>query len=280
MERLKKIIADKKRLAITLTEDETVNLTREYLQVLTLKFIFQSKFGACLSFMGGTCLRICHNLKRYSEDLDFCLDAPTRDYDFAKMLAVLQRELELRGFCVTHNVHDDKTVQKAFLKISDLETQLGLKSFRRGQKIHIKLEVDVKPVALKKNERESFFVNRFQEIFPILKHGLSTLFAGKVLAILCRPYDRGRDYYDLIWYLSQKIPLNLAYLNRGLKKQKFKNPEQLMNSIQKKVQQIQVTIILKDIGRFLEDPGEESWIRRYPEVLGQLIQEYTNKSVV
>lgn len=274
MERLKKIISDKKKISVALTEDEIINLAREYLQILALKIIFQSRFGGCLSFMGGTCLRICHDLKRYSEDLDFCLDGPSRDYDFAGMLGILQRELELRSFSVSHSVHADKTVQKAFLKISDLETHLGLKSFRRGQKIHIKLEVDVNPILLKENERESFFVNRFQEIFPILKHGLPTLFAGKVLAILCRPYDRGRDYYDLIWYLAQKIPLNMDYLNRGMKKQKFKNREQIWNAVEQKVKGASSSVIFQDIGRFLEDPGEESWIKRYPEVLKQMILGY------
>lgn len=274
MERLKKIISDKKRFSATLTEDEIINITREYLQILILKIMFQSKFGASLSFMGGTCLRICHDLKRFSEDLDFCRDGPIQDYDFVQMLAVIQRELQLRGFSVSHKVHDDKTVQKAFIKISDLETQLGLKGFRRGQKIHVKLEVDVKPTSLKKTERESFFVNRFQEIFPILKHSPPTLFAGKVLAILCRPYDRGRDYYDLIWYLSQKTPLNLDYLNRGMKKRRFKNMEQVWDAVENKVQGINPSAILQDIGRFLEDPGEEVWIKRYPEVLAQLIRAY------
>lgn len=274
MERLKKIISEKKKHAPSFSEDEMIHIAREYLQLLTLKFIFQSKFGDSLSFMGGTCLRICYDLKRYSEDLDFCLDDPKKNYNFADMLTLIHKELSLRGFSVSHKQHEEKVVQKAFIKVSHLGTALDLKSFRPDQKIHIKIEVDTNPILLDNKDRMSFFVNRFQEIFPILKHNLPTLFSGKILAILCRPYARGRDYYDLIWYLSQKIQPNLNYLNQGLKQEKFENLDQIWLLLKQKIQTIKPEVILKDISRFLEDPNEQLWIKRYSEVFEQLCQNY------
>src|SRR3989338_10134495 len=96
MERLKKIVEElRSRRA---TDQEILNTVREYLQTLILKIIYQSPAGAALSFMGGTCLRICYNMKRYSEDLDFALDGDRSSFGFATMLENLQRELRLLGF--------------------------------------------------------------------------------------------------------------------------------------------------------------------------------------
>lgn len=272
MEKLKRIIEELRVRSRPVTEQEILNTIREYLQVLILKLIYQSKYGAALSFMGGTALRICYDLKRYSEDLDFALDGKKSAYDFSSLMVLLQRELGLLGFEVSSNVHEDKIVQKSFLSFGGFHEELGLKNFRKSQKIHVKLEVDIRPVSLKKGERESFFVNRLQELYPILKHTLPTLFAGKVLAILNRPYDRGRDYYDLIWYLSRKTELNLDYLNRAMKKKEFQNLEDVYAALRGQIQKARPEFILKDIGRFLEDPKEVSWISRYGELFEQLVK--------
>ncbi|MBI1908760.1 MAG: nucleotidyl transferase AbiEii/AbiGii toxin family protein [Deltaproteobacteria bacterium] len=270
MEKLKKIIATFRASRQLATEDEILNVAREYLQILILKMIYQSRQGAALSFMGGTCLRLCYDLKRYSEDLDFCLDLPSKDYRFPDLMRLLERETGLLGFSVRATAKEEKTVQKGFLKISDLGEGLQLKGFRREQKLHIKLEVDTHPPHLKKLGRESFFVNRYSEIYPILKQTLPTLFAGKVLAILQRPFTRGRDYYDLIWYLGRKTPLDLDYLNRGLREKKLVDSQAVSVALEEKVASFDAKMILKDIGHFLEDPAEENWIQRYGEVFEQL----------
>lgn len=270
MEKLKKIITEFRVSHATAAEEEVLNVAREYLQTLILKLIYHSKQGAALSFMGGTCLRLCYDLKRYSEDLDFCLDQPSKAYRFSDLMGGLEREVRLLGFATAATFKEEKTVQKGFIKISDLGDNLGLKGFRRDQKLHIKLEVDIHPPHLEKTGRESFFVNRYSEIYPILKHRLPVLFAGKVLAILQRPFTRGRDYYDLIWYLSRKTPLDLDYLNRGMKERQLATIQMVSNVLDEKVAAFNPKLIFKDIGHFLEDPSEENWIRRYPEVFQQL----------
>lgn len=226
--------------------------------------------------MGGTALRMCYEIKRYSEDLDFTLDDKKEPYQFSFLIHTVTRELGLRGFDISSSFQEDKVVQKGFLKFGGLGPTFGLKSFQGDQKLHVKLEVDIKPPLLKKKERESFFVSRFGEIFPILKHTLPTLFAGKVLALLYRPYARGRDYYDLIWYLSQKVDLNLDYLNRGakLKGEKFRNVKEVFKILEKKVMEVKPSVILKDVGRFLEDPSEQKWFNQYEKVFNQLVTSY------
>ncbi|MDI6891757.1 MAG: nucleotidyl transferase AbiEii/AbiGii toxin family protein [Actinomycetota bacterium] len=256
-----------------ITSEELANLVREYLQILILKSIYQSKFGQSLSFVGGTCLRICYDLKRYSEDLDFSLDKKAADYDFKRLCQLVQRDLSLINIGADLNVSQEKTVQKAFVKVVEVIERLGLSRIK-GQKIHIKLEVDTNPVDIKFGKIESFFVSKYNEIFPILKHDLETLFAGKILAILGRPYRRGRDFYDLIWYLNRKVKINLTYLNEGLKQagysSEFAGEEEVLRELDEIVNGLEPDFILDDIGRFLEDPSEEVWLKRYREIYFQL----------
>ena len=271
MEKLKSLVKQWRLAPGIITEQDVLNRSREYLQILILKIIYQSKFGTCLSFMGGTCLRICYDLKRYSEDLDFSLYIKKKSYSFNSLISLLEKELTLQGLKVSTSVSWEKRVQKAFLHFSNLPEDIGIKGYRKGQKLHIKIEVDTNPPSIKKGERESFFVNRFDEIYPILKHNLPTLFAGKILAILYRPYARGRDYYDLIWYLSRKTPLNLTYLNHAIKKGKFKNEAEVWETLQKKIKTLDPHLITKDMVQFLEDATEVTWISKYQTLFQQLI---------
>jgi len=255
------------------TSEELINIVREYLQIIILKSIYQSKFGRDISFMGGTCLRICYDLKRYSDDLDFSLDRKTAGYSFQSLNQLIQRDFSLRNIKMDLSISEDKTVQKVFIKAVNLLEPLGLSRIK-DQKLHIKIEVDTNPVDIKYGGRETFFVNKYNEVFPILKHDLETLFAGKVLAILCRSYRKGRDFYDLIWYLNRGTKVNLAYLNEGLKvanyPSNFSNEKVLFEAIERVVLEFEPDFILKDIGRFLEDPKEEAWLRQYKEVFSQL----------
>ena len=110
-----------------------------------------------------------------------------------------------------------------------------------------------------------------QQPFPYRKHRIPTLFAGKILAILYRPYARGRDYYDSIWYLSRKTPLNLTYLNRAIKKGEFNNEAEVLETLQKKIETLDPHLITKDMVQFLEDPTEVTWISKYQTLFQQLI---------
>jgi len=103
------------------TSEELINIVREYLQIIILKSIYQSKFGQDISFMGGTCLRICYDLKRYSEDLDFTLDKKTSGYDFQSLNRLIQKDFSLRNIKIDLNISEEKTVQKLFIKAVNLD---------------------------------------------------------------------------------------------------------------------------------------------------------------
>jgi predicted nucleotidyltransferase component of viral defense system len=251
---------------------------REYLQILALRAIFDTSHGQMLSFMGGTCLRICYDLKRYSEDLDFALDKPVNNYSFQFLNEQVMRYFRLRGFQLEAKISADKTVQKSFLRFSGLLQAANL-AVASDQKLALKLEIDTQPLPVKDNMRESYFVTRFGEIFPLIKHDLPTLFAGKLLAIFSRPYRRGRDFYDLIWYLRQEIAINLDYLAAGLKsighlsKKEKLDEKQVLNRLLAIINNIDTDIILRDIKRFLEDTSEHRWLADYKRLSVQLINQ-------
>lgn len=280
MQNLLRIVTDLKRENPAVTVQDLWNIARQYLQILILKAIYQSRHGQALSFMGGTCLRLCHGLKRYSEDLDFAMDGERVHYDFGEMNRLIQKNLALRNLEIEVTASKDKTVQKSFIKATGLLQAINASTIP-GQKLQVKIEVDTNPVTGAVG-RESFFITRYEEIFPLVKHDLATLFAGKLLAVFCRPYARGRDYYDLIWYLSHQASINLEYLNQGLRQAvdqgrrvayaDFADSGQVLEALTENVARVQPGNILKDIGRFLEDPGEEQWINRYPEVFRQMVE--------
>jgi predicted nucleotidyltransferase component of viral defense system len=262
------------------TEPEKWNFCREYLQVVILKSAFETAIGRALVFQGGTCLRICHELKRYSEDLDFSLVERPAGYSFRKLHTTILRDLSREGFEVSGSVSEDKIVQKAFIRVAGLPAQFGL-TLPAAQKLAIKVEVDVRPP--ENGRRESYFVSRFGELFPILKYDLPTLFAGKALAILCRPYQRGRDYYDLIWFLTQRLQGNMDYFVSGMKQAKsasrariasLKAWTDVLREIARKVEEVKPADLLKDLRPFLEDPTDQAWIENYRQVFHQLFSDY------
>lgn len=263
-----------------------VHHVREYLQLVILKTIYGSKYGRVLSFMGGTCLRICYGLKRYSEDLDFALDRPIGGYSFPALVRMVATETGKRGFDVETTADEKLAVHKSFIKFSNLLYPMKL-SHRKDHKLQIKLEVDTKPISVTDDELESHFVARYDEIFPLLKHKNETLFAGKVLALLCRAYTKGRDYYDLIWFLARKTEIDFEYLNNGIEqataggritaRPPFNSFGEVMEALRTTIEKADPQVIMRDISRFLEDPAEENWIKDYRKLFEQLTKEYHGK---
>jgi len=279
MQKLTKIIRDVRGKGAN--DNAVLNIVREYLQVLILKTIYQSKYGRGLSFMGGTCLRICYDLKRFSEDLDFTLDRSVPNYSFGELNEIIAVFLKNTDFEVDLNISKDKVVQKSFIRLSKILHVFGLSPLH-SQKISVKLEVDTNPVAVKDGEIETFFVTKFNEMFPIIKYTEDTMFAGKICAVLNRKYTKGRDFYDLLWYLNRKKKINFDYLNKsfkqaGLKKQ-FKNYADVLEELKKKIVEVKVSDIMKDIGRFLEDPTEEAVLIKYPAAFSQAVKLFKTQN--
>lgn len=192
---------------------QALNLLREYLQMCILRSLHESEAFINLSFVGGTALRLIHDLPRFSEDLDFSLEQ-TGGYQPRKWMEKLKRDLQLAGFDATVSLNERKTVHAAWIRVTGLLKDARLAG-RQEQKLSVKLEIDTRPPAGAVSSTE---VITRQLMFVVRRHDLPSLMAGKIHALLTRAYPKGRDWFDLVWYLSKRPPVapNLVLLQNAL----------------------------------------------------------------
>jgi hypothetical protein len=198
------------------------NVAREYLQARLLGALQRAGALIPLAFHGGTALRFLFAAQRYSEDLDFALESSRGRYDFRAYLRAIQAELQAEGYIVETKVNDHKTVHSAFVRFPGLLYEIGL-SPHRDEILAVKLEVDTNPPSGAGLETT---VVRRHIILRLQHHDRPSLLAGKLHAILQRPYLKGRDLYDLLWYLSAAdwpAP-NLTLLNNALAQTGWSGP--------------------------------------------------------
>jgi hypothetical protein len=192
---------------------QALNRLREYLQALVLRSLHESEAFRPLAFVGGTALRFLHGLPRFSEDLDFSL-VSAEGYAGMAWMAKVKRDLALAGFDPQVTWNDRRVVHTGWVRLSGLLRDAGL-SARPEQKLSIKLEIDTRPPAGALCERR--IVTR-HVTFLVQHYDLPSLLAGKLHAAITRKYATGRDWYDLVWYLSPRPPVapNLALLQNAL----------------------------------------------------------------
>ena len=190
------------------------NLAREYLQARILAAVQRCGAMIPLAFHGGTALRFLFSHGRYSEDLDFALEGNRQNYDFRSYLQAIRSELTLEGYPVELKVNDQKTVHNAFVRFPGLLFELGL-SPQRSEMLAVKIEVDTNPPS--GAGLSTTIVRRFV-VLQLHHHDKASLLSGKLHAILQRSFTKGRDIYDLLWYLSDSTwpPPNLVLLNNAL----------------------------------------------------------------
>src|SRR3954469_15115322 len=201
---------------------EGKNRLREYLQARMLASMQRSGAMIPLAFQGGTALRFLYSIRRYSEDLDFALERPDRGYDFRSYLRAIEADLKREGYRVDVKINDKRTVHNAFVRFPGLLFDLNL-SPHANEVFSIKVEVDTNPPA---GANLATTVVRRSLTLNLQHHDPSSLFAGKLHAILQRPYPKGRDLYDLIWYASDPTwpSPNLTLLNNALQQTSCAHP--------------------------------------------------------
>jgi len=242
---------------------EGKNRIREALQARILASLQRSGAMIPLAFQGGTALRLLYSIRRYSEDLDFALERPDRGYDFRSYLQAIQADLKREGHEVDVKLSDKRTVHSALIRFPGLLFDLGLSS-HANEIFSIKIEVDTKPPA---GAVLATTVVRRTITLNLQHHDPASLFAGKLHAILQRPYPKGRDLYDLVWYASDPAwPLpNLTLLNNALVQTKWLGP--LMTgaswkiAVRDRLRGIDWERAIADVRPFLEVPAEVDLLR-------------------
>lgn len=252
--------------AIKISEQTKI---REILQQTALLGLQRHGFFEKAAFYGGTALRILYGLDRFSEDLDFTLLKPDPNFDFSIYLEGMRKELAGFGYQMDVNVKTkniDTCVVSAFMKMNTIEYYLSIneekktKSINHNEKIQIKLEVDTDPPLDFRIENR---IVLSPVSFYVLTLNKMDLFAGKMHAILYRAWKgrvKGRDWYDLIWYISNQVPLGLRYLESRMKQTEVLpyndslTKEKVLALLKQKIDQIDWNSAKADMRPFIADP--------------------------
>lgn len=260
---------------------------REVTQEIALAALSRSDFFKTAAFHGGTALRILYSLQRFSEDLDFMLFQPNHSFRWEVYFKNMSAEFEAYGFSikVEDRSNSDETVKKAFIKENSIGKILMLKHpLRTGipRQILVKFEIDTNPPEGSGFETKHLY---FPFPFPVTVHDLPSLFSGKLCALLCREYLKGRDWFDFVWYAGRKLRPNFTLLTSALNQQ---GPWQgqhmsidktwLIHEIEKKIISINWDKVRQDVERFVK-PRElqtlQLWNKKFmAECLQKIAQEW------
>lgn len=244
---------------------------KEKLQLFVLDFIYNHPSYNHLIFYGGTCLRICFHLNRMSEDIDFETTSPFEKKDFA---AKARHHFTARYQYPDLTAHiPGKNVDRVELRFPVLY-ELGLSPHQKEQLI-LKVEVQqtgkTYPTELKTMAKDRFS-------FVIRHYDLPTLMAGKILACLDRIWIKngarvkGRDYYDLLWYMQQGIKPNADRLADA---KITRTIHAAFEQLNEKVDQIKERDLLTDLLPLFENSHfAETWVKTFKAQFRQLISSY------
>ena len=243
------------QIALQESFEKKLNRLREVLQLICLKIMQDEAYFSKVAFVGGTALRVLYDMRRFSEDLDFSV-IEKKDYSFSRLISTLEHEFKLSGLELHTKTKVTKTVQGSMLKFPDLLKVMGLSGLE-GQKLSIKIEVDSNPPS--GWQLENTIVNKIY-VLNITHFTLSSLYATKLHSCFFRKYVKGRDFYDLIWYLGKKIKPNYKLLNSAIKQTEGKDfgidEKNIKDFLQERLAKIDFNLVKRDVERFLEDKNE------------------------
>lgn len=248
---------------------------REILQEIALVGLWRGKFFEHAAFYGGTALRIFYHLDRFSEDLDFTLLAPNQNWSWQPFGDVIKNELSSFGFEVSFVEREKKTqtaVKSAFLKTSTVQELLKigvhsslLKAVHVDTLIRIKIEIDTNPILGFAYEQKFLF-----QPVPVSIRCVNEecLFVGKMHAALFRAWKgrvKGRDWYDMLWFIRRKIPLNLSLFSKLSGREEVLNRAEFLKMAKERIDQLDVSSAIEDIIHFTREQEviKRTWSKEF-----------------
>lgn len=255
-------------------EHDYINALKEIFQEIALLGLWRAKFYEKAAFYGGSALRILYGLDRFSEGLDFTLLPPDDAFDLTRYNQAMADELESFGFQVrveTKVKNSQSAIESVFIK-ADSRKQLIvidppsdiIQQFHSMHTIKIKMEVDTDP--------PGHFTTEVKHILNPIPFSVKSLtqpdlFAGKIHAILCRPWQKrvkGRDWHDFVWYVSRGTPVGLLHLKERLVQSKAWELDNVFTKkdlcllLADKIKQTDFSNAKEDVGRFISDEDRVS----------------------
>lgn len=274
------------------SQQDYLNALKEIFQEIALLGLWRAKFFERAAFYGGSALRILYGLNRFSEDLDFSLLKKNPGFNLAPYNKAVTKELAAFGFTAkveTKNKQLLSNIESAFIKAESKKQLLVIeapqdviKNIHHMQTIKIKMEVDINPPGLFSTETK-FLLQPIP--FSLRSFTKPDLFAGRIHALLCRPWIirvKGRDWYDFMWYLSQNIPVNLIHLkermiqSRAWIRGKALDKKALIKLLLEKINKTDFNEAKNDVSPFVKKgSGVELWSKEFFSDILQQMQTAT-----
>lgn len=266
-------------------EEEILSALREIMQEITLAALSRTNFFEKAAFYGGTALRIFYGLDRFSEDLDFSLLTPDINFSLEPYFKAILDEFISVGLTVSiteKKKTEKQAIDSAFLKAETIWKEIILQDIiketgvRSNKTLKVKIEVDRQP-PLHFQTEEKLLIRPFS--FYVKCFTKPSLFAGKMHALLFRKWIKrvkGRDWYDLEWYIRKGIPLDVNhFLTRARDTDDWQEDsitsEQIVVLLENKIAAVSFSSIKEDIRRFIKDDDIlEIWS---PEYFTQLVDK-------
>ena len=250
---------------------------QEVMQFIALSGLARGGFFEKAAFYGGTCLHLFYGMERFSEDMDFSLLSPDPKFDFESYFPAIREEFALAGKEVEMQLkHKGKpsSIESAFLKESSEVFRIG---FTTQKQIKVKIEVDIDPPPDFSTEMKLMTrpVSRW-----IRAYSIGDLYAGKVSAALFRAWRsrvKGRDWYDLEWYVRNGFVCNLKHLSaRGRESNSnvdLSSREAVIAAFKERIATIDFKAASEDVRPFLKDAScLDIWSQDYFTALVDMIK--------
>ena len=268
---MNKALEDMLRPYNPITPLDGVQAIREIVQEVALLGFWRSGFFEQTAFYGGTALRIFHGLNRFSEDLDFSLSSQNDKARLESALSSLENELAAWGFSFEarpKSSHERTGVESAFLKGNTRVNLLNIgvpeelsRRFPQNQKITIKLELDTTPPPYARTEVKTHLL---PTPFQVRLYDLPSLFAGKLHALLFRDWKsrvKGRDFYDFVWFIGRRVPVNLPHLEARIRQSHNRDIEnldlaKLRSLLDERFGRVDLAAAAEEVRPFLRDARE------------------------
>jgi predicted nucleotidyltransferase component of viral defense system len=233
------------------------NILREYLQYKILEILFNSKSGNNVSFLGGTSLRIVHNINRFSEDLDFDNLAMEKE-EFIELSNEIKRNLELEG-CTVEIKSVFKGAFRTYLRFLNLLYEEGL-SPHKEERLMIQVDsaphyYDYKP--------QVFILNKFDVFTAIKVTPVNILLSMKISALLNRKRPKARDIYDIIFLFGKTEP-DYEYLQTKLN---IENKNILKKRLTEKLHELNLKELSREIEPFLIKKKDTAKVELFDEFI-------------
>lgn len=244
----------------------TPNVEQEVMQRITLAGLHRGGFFQHAAFYGGTCLRLFHNLPRYSEDMDFSLIEKRDDIHIENYFPAIIEEFRLAGHEVSIVKKDKKhfgRVESAFLKDN---TEVYDIQFQTKKTLKVKIELDTNPPLAFETEQLAL---QLPYSFMTRCFTMPDLYAGKMHALVYRTWQRrvkGRDWYDFEWYVRWNVPLHFEHLQERIREFNGEevSKESFLNQLREKLASTDIQRVKNDVMDFVDNPHElDIWSNDY-----------------